>query len=145
MSYDVVIFFGENGPENLSSAAEITERIVGQTFSVSESHSFSLFGMSFDLHQRAMFLRDERDMPFSAFRYQLDITCPISRLPLIHPIGLFMAEEYSKHLLERSMLCLAGVEFLGAVFNKGRMVDDRMSSYQHLYAGTGWRYEAGDL
>lgn len=144
MSYDVAVFFGEKEPSDLTSAIEVTRQITGWTFTGTSSPPASLFGMTFDLHPRPPFLQDNAEMPFSAFSYQLDLACPTGRLSLIHPLGLFLTEEYSRRLAERAMLCLAGVEFLGAIFNHGRMTVDRMASHQNLYAGSRWRYQSED-
>lgn len=140
MSYTLFIFFGEQNLENLSAAVHLTETIVGFHFSGAENNQARLLDISLEVCQRSSFLCDTEDMPFGDFQYQLELSTPVFRGELIHPIGLYLTREFSSRLNQRSMLCLAGVEFLGAIFEKGQLVTDRMGVLPKLHFCGPWQY-----
>jgi len=137
MSYDVYVFFGER-ERDLAEAAEVTRLITG--IEIAEDDTTRLLGISLELQPRSLSLVDREGLPFSTFGYQLEMTCASQGGELIHQIGVYLAEQYSSRLKERSMLCLNGVEYLGAIFDKGRLVVDQMLLYSKIHYSGPWRY-----
>jgi hypothetical protein len=140
VSYDVTVFFRQAFAEP-SVAVEATERITG---SVSMPWlPTARVGCAHPGQRPRPYLRDEAEMPFSAFAFQADLRCSAGAVGTIHPVALLLAEEYSGAFQDGAMLCLNGVEFLGDMFERGRLVVDRMSGHQELFIGSRWRYQAG--
>src|SRR5437016_2540912 len=110
MSYDVCVFFGEENIGDLSVAIELTERLAGVKFPGAERNEAKLLDVSLEVHLRRPFLKDTTEMPFSNFKYQLEMSCSVAKGELIHPLGFYLARRYSAELGQQAMLCLAGVE-----------------------------------
>lgn len=141
MSYEVSVFFREGGTEDDDTEVlEVAETIMGVRLPTL-GKSRAVFGVHLEIGRTALGLRDTADQPFSAFRYQGDLSCPGGRVGIIHPIALSLAERWSLHFGDRSMVCLNGVEYLGAMFQNGRLIADHMGRHQELYIGSRWRYE----
>lgn len=141
MSYEVNIFFGEKAGETLNDVAGLLKNLFGvEMLSAGSHYELNSLALEFDLSNRASFLTDMGEMPFSAFKYQLSITARGSSMSIIHPVGLMLSEILSKNYTGRSMMCLSTMDFLGAIYENGELVSDMMSEHPELYAGTGWSY-----
>jgi hypothetical protein len=141
VSYDVSVFFRESRNDvDERSVLDVTERLAGirlEGFGLTAR----VLGVRVELWRRGPSLRDEPEKPYSAFSCQMDLGCSAGSIRLIHPIALFLAEAYSGEYRDRAMVCLNGVEFLGAIFERGRLVVDNMAKHQDLYIGSRWRYQ----
>ncbi|MBI4739161.1 hypothetical protein HY772_06415 [Candidatus Woesearchaeota archaeon] len=140
MSYEVYIFFGEQSLENLLDAVNLTEAITGLNFSKAECSEAKFLDIAFEVCPRSSFLKSTEETPYGDFQYQLELSCPVFKGNLIHPIGMNIAQEYSLILKQRSMMCLSGIEFLGAMFKKGQLVIDQMHLYPMLHSSDPWKY-----
>ena len=147
MSYDITIFFSDN-VENvgIDDVASTLNDILGLQLNQSDDSSrfeSRVLGLEFELTTRKGFLRDEDDMEFSKYSYQLEITSRLAGGDIIHPIGYMIAETLSVNFSNSVMLCLSSVEFLGAIFEKGFACKNNMSDLGMFYKGTPWVYSSG--
>jgi len=139
MSYDVFVFFSEH-ERTLLEASRLTESIIGIQIPTGDNPATYVLDVFLRLQHRYDGLVDREGLPFHDFCYQLEMTCASHGGHLIHQIGLYLATEYSRRLGERSMITLAGIELLGAVFEKGRIVVDHMSQHENAHHPRPWKY-----
>jgi hypothetical protein len=140
-SYEVNIFFGEKTDETLAEVAGYLVNLFGAGMNQNDTgFETRLLALEFDLSNRASFLTDMKEMPFSVFKFQLGITARVSSMTIIHPVALMISEILSKNFRGRVMLCLSTLEYLGAIYENGELAVDRMGEHPELYAGTSWAY-----
>ena len=136
MSYDVTIFF--NYEKSMSNLAIELEDIFGFSFGGCEGGR--VFGLDFLLQKRKEFIRDDEDMNFSKYLYQLEITARKAGFNIIHPVAYMVSQVISANMKGEVMLCLSSVEVLGAIFLNGNLVDDRMVEAERIVGSGCWTY-----
>jgi|GEM_PF-5075150 len=141
MSYEVNIFFGEETQESLIQVVGYMNNLLGSEMKeVDKCFEINTLALEFELSKRASFLTDMEGMPFSAFSFQLSITARLSSMAIIHPVALMITEILSKNNEGRVMLCVSTLDYLGAIYVNGEIVEDRLGEHPELFAGTGWGY-----
>lgn len=148
MSYDVTVFFGASAELSLAEVGRVVADTIGTSLSSVEVHGCllqrgSVLGMLVHLELRRSYLQELWGQTLSELRYQLTLTALAGSAShdVIHPVGLHLARALSWRLGGRTVFCLSGIEFLGAVFQGGSLVIDEMSKHAHLKVGP-WRYES---
>lgn len=146
MSYDVTIFFG--GPSELLSA-EASDLVAACTGITLKAQEFGnppmswgrLLGLLVHLEPRPSFVREvgRQSVVELAFSLCLGVQAGSACNDIIHPVAFHIARDLSRRLQERTVLCLAGIEFVGAVFEKGQLVLDQMDLPSSPSVGR-WRY-----
>ena len=142
MSYDICIFFNDPNSEGIESVVDKARQSLSipfvKTNLAKKKYGCRLVGLDFSLSERSSYLEDHRDMVFSLYEYELDITSHRNAMSIVHPVAMYIGETLSRIHQTDAMVCLSGVEFFGALFSGGDLVKDEISSHKELYAAYGW-------